>query len=326
MALELAWGIVTAVSDVHTDVIRLEVDGRPAIAYPRLLGSIEVGDSVVVNRPAHGADADGPDEGVVAVNLTRGLRLRADPAATISPLPFTPWQGALRFAEEEAELPDRIDGLPVICCGQHAQVGPAAVALAGRHVAYVQTIGGALPVSVSDTVRSLRERGLLGLVIAAAPCFDGDLQCASLPSALAVAKTRGAEVVICAPGPGLVETSTTFGHGGVVAADAANAASALGGRPILAPRLRRATAHEGGDGLIPQTRAALALCLGNVRVAWPEGIDGPGGVEVARIAVEGWEEACAGLPDPLPRSVEAGDPSFISAAYAAGALAASLLA
>ncbi|MBM3679478.1 MAG: DUF3866 domain-containing protein, partial [Actinobacteria bacterium] len=40
---------MTAVNDRLPGMIRLEVDGQPAIAYPRLTGEVEVGDSVIVN-------------------------------------------------------------------------------------------------------------------------------------------------------------------------------------------------------------------------------------------------------------------------------------
>jgi len=40
----------------------------------------------------------------------------------------------------------------------------------------VQLAGGALPVSLSDTVRALRGRGLVAAVVAAGPCVDAELQ------------------------------------------------------------------------------------------------------------------------------------------------------
>ena len=54
----------------------------------------------------------------------------------------------------------------------------------------------------------------------------------------------GLRAAVCAIGPGIVGTGTSFGHGGLAAADAANAAAALGGRPVLAPRVSLADARE----------------------------------------------------------------------------------
>ena len=38
MGLSLRRGTVTGISEEHDDLMRLEVDGQPAIAYPRLTG------------------------------------------------------------------------------------------------------------------------------------------------------------------------------------------------------------------------------------------------------------------------------------------------
>ena len=85
-------------------------------------------------------------------------------------LPYTPGQLATRFAEEdEDDAPERLDGMPVVCLGLHSQLAPVCAALAGRRVAYVQLAGGALPVSLSDTVRALKARQLLDTAIAVSP-------------------------------------------------------------------------------------------------------------------------------------------------------------
>ena len=78
-------------------------------------------------------------------------------------LPYTPLQHARLHVEEAGEPAADARGLPVVCCSLHSQVAPVCAALGGLRVAYVQLAGGALPVSLSDTVRALRERGLLGV-------------------------------------------------------------------------------------------------------------------------------------------------------------------
>src|SRR5207253_2229063 len=75
---------------------------------------------------------------------------------------------------------------------------------------------------------------------------------------------------VCAGiGAGIVGTGSSFGHGGVAAAEAANAASALGGSPIVAVRASEADARARHRGVSHHTRDVLALCLGDVSVAWP---------------------------------------------------------
>ncbi len=82
-------------------------------------------------------------------------------------------------------------------------------------------------------------------------------------------------------------TGTRYGHGGIAVAEAANTALALGGVPVIAPRISLADPRERHRGLSHHTRAALSLCLGRVRLAWPEGLDLPAGVvaEVVPVAV-----------------------------------------
>lgn len=324
MALRLRRGVVTALVESHDHLIRCEVDGAPCVAYPRLTGEVVVGDEVIVNVQARELELGTGGFDVLYANLTRGLGLPAVAGAHVMSLPYTPVQVATKFAEEEAEAGD-LDGLPVVCCGLHSQVAPVCAALAGHQVAYVQVAGGALPVSLSDAVRSLRGHRLIVETIAAAPCFDGDLQCASIASALSVAAGRGAEVVVCAVGPGIVGTGSRLGHGGLAVADSANAAVALGGRAVIAPRVSFGDARPRHRGLSHHTRTAVSLCLGPVSIVWPEGLEPPDGLDVITVDVHGWRGACEGLPlSHMGRTSEV-DPWFFAAAFAAGVHARALL-
>jgi hypothetical protein len=135
------------------------------------------------------------------------------------------------------------------------------------------------------------------------------------------------DAVVCGIGPGVVGTASRYGHGGVAAAEAANAANALGGAPILAPRLSGADARERHRGVSHHTLAALELCLGGVTVAWPEGLTIPAEIDaVERVDVSSWRTECEGLPlSHMGRGPEE-DPWFFAAAYAAGRLARDLAA
>ncbi|HEX6723729.1 MAG TPA: DUF3866 family protein [Gaiella sp.] len=323
MALGLRWGTVTAVQERLETLIRLEVDGSPCIAYPRLTGGVEEGDTVLVNARSVELRLGTGGFDVLYANLTRGLQLAVEEGAHVMELPYTPGQNAARFAEEDEEdAPERVDGLPVVCLGLHSQLAPACAALAGRRVTYVQLGGGSLPVSLSDTVRVLKARRLLDTAFAVAPCLDGDLQCVTAAAALVQAVGRGAEVVVCGIGPGIVGTASRWGHGGLAVADAANTAAALGALPIVAPRVSFADERPRHRGLSHHTRSALALCLGEVRVAWPLGLEPPDGVEVVEVSAAGWEAACAPLPLSHMGRGPAEDPWFFAAAFAAGRLAA----
>jgi Protein of unknown function (DUF3866) len=189
-------------------------------------------------------------------------------------------------------------------------------------IAYLQLAGGALPVSFSDTVRVLKGRGLVEVAVAVGACIDGDIACVSAASALAWATEEGFAVAVCAIGPGIVGTGSRLGHGGLAAAEAANAAAALGGRPILAVRASEADARERHRGLSHHTRSILEVCLGEIVCAWPAGAEAPEWLQPREeVDATGWREACAGLPlEHMGRGPE-DDPSFFAAAYAAGKLA-----
>ena len=52
MPLGLRRGTVSAIREALPELVRLEVDGIPCVAYPRLTGPVEVGDEVLVNERA----------------------------------------------------------------------------------------------------------------------------------------------------------------------------------------------------------------------------------------------------------------------------------
>jgi hypothetical protein len=327
MPVSLRRGTVTALVERHEELMRIEVDGAPCVAYPRVTGPVELGDEVLVNVQARelGLGSGGFD--VLYANLTRGLELEPASSAHVMVLPYTPLQYAVAHAEEAGTLAPSLDGTPVVCCSLHSQLAPvsAGLGLAAR-VAYIQIAGGALPVSLSDAVRALRERGLIAVAVAASPCHDGDVQCANVASALAWAGARGYDAIVCAVGPGIVGTGSHLGHGALSAADAANAASALGGSPVIAVRYSEADPRERHQGVSHHTRALVELCLGDPVVAWPVGLTAPDGLEHEEVEVADWRESCDGLPlEHMGRGPDE-DPWFFATAFAAGRLARRLLA
>ena len=312
MPLGLRRGTVTAVLESRERLVRLEVDGIPCLAYPRLTGEVEVGDEVLVNEQARLLELGSGGFDVLYANLTRGLGLEPEEGAHVIALPYTPAQVAVCYEEETAELATTLAGMPVVLCTLHSQVAPVCAGLAGLRVAYVQVQGGALPVSLSETVPALQERGLLGSSIAVAPCLDGDVQCVTVAAALAWAATEGYDAVVCSLGPGIVGTATRLGTGALSLAEAANVATALDGRPVLAVRRSEADPRPRHRGISHHAESVLDLCLGDIVLA-----PAAGG--------EGWEEACAGLPLSHMGRGPADDPLFFRSAYAAGLAARALL-
>jgi hypothetical protein len=326
MALSLRRGKVTAIAEQHADLVRCEVEGEPCVAYPGLTGPVALGDEVLVNVQARELELGSGGFDVLHANLTQGLGLAPPARAHVMKLPYTPLQHATGHLEESEDLADALGGLPVVCCTLHSQLAPVCAALAGLRVAYVQLTGGALPLPLSDAVRALRARGLLMTTVSAGACFGGELESVTVASALAWAAGAEVDAVVCAIGPGILGTGSRLGHGGLAAADAANAASALGGTPVLAVRVSSGDERDRHRGVSHHTRAVVELCLGPVRIAWPQGLDRPGWLEKCdEVDAAGWREACAGLPlEHMGRGPE-DDPWFFESAYAAGKVARGLV-
>lgn len=322
MPLSLQRGRVSAVTERVEGLVRLEVDGRACVAYPRLTGPVAVGDDVVVNVQAVDLELGSGGFDVLHANLTRGLGLVAAPGAHVMKLPYTALQHAVRHAEEDAPGPYVLGGLPVVCCSLHSQVAPVCAGIGpGSRVAYVQLPGGALPVSLSDAVRGLRARALIDVTVAVGACVDGDVACVSVASALLWCAGRRFDVVVCGIGPGIVGTGSRFGHGGLVAAEAAVVAQALGGRAILAARVSGADLRERHRGLSHHTKAVLELA-GEVEIAWPAGNPPEALSGATRVDAADWREECEGLPlSHMGRGPDE-EPAFFEAAFAAGRLAA----
>ena len=311
MPLSLRRGTVSAVVERHEELVRLEVDDVPCIAYPRLTGPVELGDEVLVNVQARELELGSGGFDVLYANLTRGLELDAGARRTRDRLPYTPLQHARMPCRGAGRAAASLDGMPVVCCSLHSQVAPVCAALKGLRVAYVQLAGGALPVSLSDTLRALegarpsRRDSRRGAVLRRRRAMRHDHVGAGVGA-------RGARRAVCAIGPGIVGTGTRLGHGGLASADAVNAASALGGRPIVAVRASEADERDRHRGVSHHTAAVLSLTYDEPLV---------GGT-----SADGWREACAGLPLSHMGRGPDDDPAFFEAAFAAGLLARSLVA
>ena len=325
--LTLRWGTVTSVTLRLEELVRCEIDGVAGVAYPRQTGPVEVGDTVLVNTLGRDLEPGSGVFDVVYANLTRGLGLTPPPSGHVIGFPAAVGQSATACVEEDGGLAEDLGGLPVVCSGLHSQLAPVVAGIGpGARIAYAQLGGGALPVALSDTVRLLKARRLLEAAIAVAPCLDGDVQALSVASALAWAKDRGFDVVVCGIGPGSGAAGSRLGHGGFAVADAANAAAALGGRAVVVVRYAGGDAGERQHGVSPHTRSALRLVLGAHEVVWPRGL-GPDPTlgNVVEVDVDGWHDACANLPLLHRGRRPEDDPWFFAAAFAAGRHAWALL-
>jgi hypothetical protein len=256
--------------------ITVDVGGelRRAISYTALTGPVAPGDEVLVNAAAVelGLGSGGFD--IVHANLTRGLEGERDSGAHVMKLNYTSLQHAVQPIEERAAAPEGPISKPVAVIALHGQLPCVAWAARGSRVGFVQTSGGALPGALSRAVRELRERGLLAGHVTAGPAFGGEAEAITVAGALHAALTvEGWDAAIAGPGPGIVGSGSTLGHGGLAALDSTHAALALGCRAIVVPRMSSGDPRDRHRGLSHHTATVLELLLRPVTVALPAGTE-----------------------------------------------------
>ncbi len=264
--------------------------GSEARAYvlTELVGEVRPGDRVVCNTTAVELGLGTGGWHVVHWNLERDQLVHPGPDHVMK-LRYTSLQFDAGTSElVHPDLPEDLDGTPVVACLVHSAVGVVAAALKRLRpelrVAYVMTDGAALPLALSDLVAELRERSLLDLTVTAGHAFGGDLEAVSVPSALGLAKgPGGADVIVVGMGPGVVGTSTSLGNTAVDSAWALDAAATMGGTPVLAVRASSGDARERHRGVSHHTTNVARFTSARPWVAAipPEAADLPG-VRVAR--------------------------------------------
>ncbi len=322
---------------VSIDPLTVDLAGeqRPAWADTGLVGACEVGDLVVVNTEARDLGLGSGGFDIVHVNLTRGLDGEGAESEHVMKLNYSSLQHPV--ATIERPVGDRGPGsaVPVLAIGLHGHLAPAAWAARAAsdggqalRIAYVQTGGGALPGSMSDDVKCLLDSGLIAGHITAGPAYGGQSEAISLVGALDAAGSLGFDGVMAGPGPGILGSATTYGHGGMAALDAAHAGLSLGAAVAVSARLSSSDPRPRHRGLSHHTRTVLELLLEAVVVPVPEGRDDlaealmqiSGGMHRVRFEPVDLDGYCrSGLPrNTMGRDID-DDPDFFSGSLAAGA-------
>ena len=358
--MRLVWATVEAVLRSEAGIEELAVatdDGRPsstAINYPALAGACAAGDRVLLNTTAVelGLGTGGKHFVVARAGEGRGVALDQPSGGHIMKLRYSPMQTDVVSVESpesashgSMSVADDLGGMPVVCCGLHSQVPLVAAAIKQadpeRTVVYCMTDAASLALPLSDVVRASVKAGLVDATISCGQAFGGTYEAVNLHSGLLAARhVAGADIAIAAIGPGVVGTSTPFGHGGVAQGEAVNAVAALRGTPVVALRLSFADLRERHRVVSHHTVSALTrIALAPALVAVPDlPAEHAEQVEAALEQTGVWRlhtrapSAGTGLRWPDLRGVKvttmgrrpADDPAFFSAAFAAGAAAVEL--
>jgi Protein of unknown function (DUF3866) len=256
---------------------------REAIAHVALVGRAQLGDEVIVNTQALDLGLGSGGFDVVHVNLTRGLDGDGPAGANVMKLNYTSLQHTVQPVERgPLQLPLQ---RPVAVLALHGQLAGLAWAFAqgapGARLGYVQTAGGALPGGHSRTVRTLRERGLLAGHLTAGAAFGGEHEAVSTAGALHHGlRVLGWDAAVCGPGPGIVGSSSSLGHGGMIALDSAHVALALGCATLLVARMSSGDERSRHRGISHHSLTVLDLLLEPVTVALPAGMRSPVGSDL----------------------------------------------
>ena len=288
---------MASVAEMDARIVRLTVtlddsdEPRDAIAYPGLTGPVETGDEVVVNVEARDLGLGSGGFDVVHCNLTRGLAGGGSDAHVMK-LNYTSLQHAVQPIEEGLEHPPERVAMPTAVLALHGQLPCVAFALAhlrpGTRAGFVQTTGGALPAALSDTVAGLLQRGLLAGHVSAGPCHGAAEEAITVEGALDAALRRLEwDCAIVGPGPGILGSSSSLGHGGLAALSNSHAALSLGCPVVLVPRMSSGDERERHRGLSHHTQTVLEMLLRPVKVAAPAAVSLPSGAGLERTLAHG---------------------------------------
>ncbi|HEY3318842.1 MAG TPA: DUF3866 family protein [Coriobacteriia bacterium] len=353
--MRLVWVSIVSVLSEEPGIQRFSLgpeapESRGAICYPELTGRCAPGEHVLVNTTAVDLGLGTGGWHLVVARAGDGEAFAQPSGGHVMKLRYTPLQRDVLAVEEPASphhavmaAAEELGGMPVVCCGLHSQVAPAAAAVkrAVPHarVVYVMTDAASLPLALSDLVRACRRTGLLDAVVSTGQAFGGDLEAVTLHSGMLAARhVAAADVAVVANGPGVTGTGTPFGHGGVAQAQAIDAASVLGGRPVAALRVSFADPRGRHRGVSHHTLGVLGrLTLSRALVAVPS-LPAEQSAEVeSSLAQAGvWDRHdradAPGLLPSMPgvdlatmgRTPDR-DPAFFAAAAAAGEVAARFL-
>ncbi len=309
-------------------------DPEPAKAYAltQLTGPVAVGDRVVLNTTAVDLDLGTGGWHVVHWNLARDAW--SEPGGGhIMKLRYTSLQADTGAGEEHhPDIPDRIDGTPVVVCTVHSQVPCVVVACRAARpdarVVYVMTDGAALPLALSDLTAAMCDTGLLAGTVTAGHAFGGDVEAVGVPSALALARhALAADVIVLGMGPGVVGTATGLGTTALEAAAALDTAAALGGHPVFCLRVSSGDQRERHQGVSHHARSVLELVRSPVTIAAHPDL----GSQPRHHVIDVDTPDTAGLLAAADLTVTTmgrrpeEDPGYFAAAGAAGAVAAWLL-
>ena len=128
-----------------------------------------------------------------------------------------------------------------------------------KRISYVMTDSASLPLYLSNTIAELKAMHLLDGTVTCGHAFGGDVETVNIYSALIAAKEElKADVILLAPGPGVVGTGTRYGFSGIEQGEHIDRVRKFKGVPIFIPRLSFADKRSRHYGLSHHSITSLA--------------------------------------------------------------------
>ena len=251
--------------------LKVNIDGEisKAINYNYITGPINVGDTVIVNTTAVELSLGTGGYHFVIFNYNNESKV-IEGKGHIMKLRYTPVQiKCLTAEEEDSKYHDifnsftSLDNHICIVGTLHSMLAPIASTIKWMNknikINYIMTDGGSLPIYFSNTVRILKEKGIINGTITIGHAFGGDLECVNIYSGLIAAKEilKG-DVTIITMGPGIVGTGTKYGFSGVEQGHIIDAVNTLGGIPIIVPRISFKDNRKRHKGISHHTLTVLS--------------------------------------------------------------------
>lgn len=256
--------------DVTEVLVEMEGDYYRAINYNKLTGDVGIGDRIQLNTNAVHLGLGTGGYHFIIHNGRSEISDFSLPKGHIIKLRYTPMQVKC-LAVEEPQSPfheiikdkDRINGARVIIAPLHSMLSPVVHILKYHdekiRICYIMTDSACLPISFSKTVRELKRQYLLDYTITCGQSFGGDFEAVNIYTALIAAKyVCKSDVIIVAPGPGVVGTGTVLGFSGIEGGHLIDCVNTLGGVPIFIPRISFADGRSRHKGISHQTITVLS--------------------------------------------------------------------
>lgn len=273
--LQLRWGEVLSIEQDNPCIcilqVRVEDVVEKAILYPKLSGTVQPGDRVLLNTMAVQLKL-GTGGYHFVVQVENKEERDSSGSGHIMKLRYTPYQIKVYSREEKGPL--NPDHLPLVVAGSlHSMVAPCVLSLHSlgfSKVAYIMTDSGALPIWFSHTIQKLLEKGLLQTTITTGHAFGGQEETVNVYTGILTAGAKGCNVAVVAPGPGHVGTGTAYGFSGVEQGEVLNAAGVLGCNGIGIPRVSFADRRSRHQGISHHSLTSLgSICREPVTIVLP---------------------------------------------------------